>query len=151
LTLGNVSSFLQVDGKVLALSGLAHDGISEGRVLELTQAFGKVAARTLVKFEAAPYARYAGPHSLLLATNKGVVRISFAGEDQWLARTDYEPLFPRSIVELKNGRIYVGMNRFVVELVPGATGYVERWYVPADCATFEVDWDKFECKCVPKR
>jgi hypothetical protein len=145
-----VKGFVPVDGKLFVLSGLAHLTRSQGGIFEVTtDRPGGVGLRTVADLGACPYAADAVSGGLVVASNRGIARVSLAGPVEWLSRTDYEPLRPRSIVVLPSGAVYVGMSRYVAELVPSAGGYTETWYVPRDCVHFKVDEAQNECECRP--
>jgi len=145
-----VKGFVSLDDKLLVLSGLAHLTRSQGDVLEVTaDNSGRIGLRTIADLGACPYAAEDANGSLIVASNHGVARVALAGTVEWLSRTDYEPLRPRSIVALPSGAVYVGMNRYVAELVPNAGGYAETWYVPGDCVHVTVDEIRSECECRP--
>jgi hypothetical protein len=147
-----VEGFVPLDDRLLVLSGLAHMTISQGGVFEVTtDSSGGIGLRLVADLGACPYAAHSVSGSLIVACSHGIARVSLAGRVEWLSRTDYEPLTPRSIVALPSGAVYMGMNRFVAELVPNAGAYAETWYVPGDCVRFEVDTARIECECRPSR
>lgn len=134
--------------RVLVLAGLEHLDIKRGGVFEAsTDDAGMAHLRMLADLGAEPRAVYAGRGSLVVATAVGVARVSANGMVAWLSRRDYSLPGPRSVAVLDSGAVYVGMSRWVVELLPATSGYQETWYVPGDCVGFYLDKTRLECEC----
>lgn len=152
LTSEPVLGLLHWGERSIVLVGLAHMNANRGGVFEVTtDNLGGITLRTLADLKACPYAAHASRDRLVVATASGVVQVSPEGETRWLSHFDHRNTPPYSITALPSGTIYVGLQRYVVELSPVSRSHKETWFVPADCARFRIDFGRLECICLPDR
>ena len=74
-----------------------------------------------------------GKGGILLVGNDGVYRVDDFFRVRQLADLPLLGLGPNSVAEDDRGAIYIGMNAFVVRLVPDHTGYAHEWFVGDGC------------------
>ena len=87
LSTENVRDFLRVDGKLLVLSGLDHQGRNYGHIFQVITADSEqVGLRMVADIGVAPDAVHVDRGSLLVATYAGVARVSLGGAVEWLSR-----------------------------------------------------------------
>jgi hypothetical protein len=147
----NVQYFVKLSEDILVLTGLAHLGLAEGKVLRVSKSeSGDYKAQVLVDLDGEPYAFIQeSQYSLLIITTAGLRRVKASGSVERLAETDYGILYPTSMVLAENGVIYVGMRHYVTRLTPTQSGYQEEWLVPSDCTKFKIR--DYECVCTSSR
>ena len=126
----NVRAVLLHRGSVLALSGLAHLGTDEGTLLELKLHGGQWRIETTTDVGANPEAHTVDRRGrLLIATNEGLMTYS-EGRLTTLRSSNYHLLYPSSVAEGSDGRIFVGMRHVVARVSSTVAGYREVWLVP---------------------
>ena len=89
-------------------------------------------------------------HSMLIITQQGLFRLRASGEVESIIRTNYDGLYPNSMVRSDSGAVYIGMRHFVTRLVPSGGEWLEQWLIPEDCTRFQLDEKLMECVCVGK-
>lgn len=129
----NVLQLLPSKSGVLIFTGLLHLGVDEGAVwLYSKSSDGNWSVRKLVDLSGKPSVISSENGDVLAVGGHGVFRL-----DQALNPTEislpFAQVFPNSITEDVHGRIYVGMNAFVVRLVPAKTGYTHEWFTKPGC------------------
>lgn len=146
----NIVGFAKTSAGVLALSGLGHMRLDKGTVLMIGEGpAGRRSIKTLVDLGAAPRAFVVEtPDSLLVMTQRGLIRVRTSGIVEQLASTNYRLLYPNSMALSPSGVIYVGMRHFITRLIPAGDSYREEWFVPAGCSQFEVR--DYDCVCTSK-
>ena len=81
----------------------------------------------LVKLAGAPQAfTETSDGSILVATTRGISRISSSGSTEDLLHRYLGMLYPNSIAAAPDDAIYVGMRFFVVRLTPHAGEYIDQ-------------------------
>lgn len=147
----NIRAIVRSSGGILALAGLSHMRIDEGRLLRIADGnAGKRQAMVLADLGAAPKAFVVeSSDSLLIMTNWGLVRTGSRGVVTPLFETDYKSLYANSMALLPSGVIYVGMRHFITRLTPAENGYVEEWFVPSNCSKFKLKG--FDCACISEK
>jgi len=118
---------------VLVLTGLLHLGIDGGAVwLFHKSSIGSWSITKITDLDGKPRAMSTEHGDVLVVGAHGVYRL-----DQALSLTTislpFQLTFTNSIAEDKSGKIYVGMNGFVVRLTPTKTGYSHEWFTKPEC------------------
>jgi ligand-binding sensor domain-containing protein len=129
----NVIQLLPSKSGVLVFTGLLHMGVDEGAVwLYSKSSDGNWSIRKLADLDGSPSVISSANGDALTVGDHGVYRL-----DQALSLTEVSLPFiqthPNSITEDTHGRIYIGMNAFVVRLVPAKTGYRHEWFTKPEC------------------
>jgi hypothetical protein len=131
----NVRGFGRVNGELVVLMGLDHMGGRSGRVFQVKLVETEVLLVPWAVLDGSPSAWIADEKSLLVVTDSSVYLLSrpntatvvhtFSGE--------LGGLYPTSIVRTDNGRLYIGLRRYIIGLTPLANKeFRERWWVPGD-------------------
>ncbi len=89
--------------------------------------------------------------SMLVLARDGLFCLTSSGETKSLIQTNYDGLYPNSLVHLPSGEVYIGMRHFVTRLVPSGDEWLEQWLVPEDCTHFRLDEKLMECVCVGQK
>jgi hypothetical protein len=118
---------------VLVFTGLLHLSVDEGAVwLYSKSSNDNWSLRKLADLDGKPNVISSGNGDVVAVGGHGVYRL-----DQALNLTEtsfpFALTFPNSISEDAYGRIYVGMNAFVVRLTPAKTGYTHEWFTKSEC------------------
>ena len=146
---GNVVDVLPVaqGREALVFIGIEHMDVSEGQVYRLTTEGGRARLRPLGDLGAAPRLAISAPaESVVVLTSDKLWRIAADGATESVCSVDSSHLYPRSLVALPSGDIWVGMRHYVARLRPRGTGACDvQWFAPADCPSFEVRGE--ECIC----
>lgn len=129
----NVLQLMPSKSGVLVFTGLLHLGLDEGEVwLYSKSSDANWSIRKLADLNGKPSVISSENGNILAVGGHGVYRL-----DQALNLTEtslpFYQTFPNSISEDAHGRIYVGMNAFVVRLVPTKTGYTHEWFTRSEC------------------
>lgn len=129
----NVLQLLPWKSGVLVFTGLLHLGVDEGAVwLYSKGSDGNWSIKKVADLNGKPSVISSANGNVLAVGGHGVSRL-----DQALNLTEvtlpFAQVFPNSITEDVHGRIYVGMNAFVVRLVPAKTGYTHEWFTKPGC------------------
>lgn len=129
----NVLQLLPSKSGVLVFTGLLHLGVDEGAVwLYSKGSDGNWSIKKIADLNGKPSVISSANGDVLAVGGHGVSRL-----DQALSLTEvtlpFAQVFPNSIAEDAHGSIYVGMNAFVVRLVPAKTGYTHEWFTKPDC------------------
>ena len=145
----SVRGIVEVGGRIFVISGLAHAGTRTGRLFEASHGKdGRWSTSVVAELPGFPLAYSSGPDgALLMLTSEGLVRLTAEGVPVTLTSDGYFALHPRSLVVMPSGSLLIGMNLYLLRLTPEETGYREEWFLPEDCARFElIDG---ECICEP--
>jgi hypothetical protein len=129
----DVLQLLPSKSGVLVFTGLLHLEADEGAVwLYSKGSDGNWSIRKIADLNSKPNAVSSNNGGALAVSGHGVYRL-----DQALNLTEiplsFAQTLPNSISEDVHGRIYVGMNAFVVRLVPARTGYTQEWFTRPGC------------------
>jgi len=129
----NVLQLLPWKSGVLAFTGLLHLGVDEGAVwLYSRGSDGNWSIKKITDLDGKPNEVSIANGEVLVVGGHGVSRMN-----QSLNLSEiplpFAQTFPNSISEDLHGRIYVGMNAFVVRLVPSKTGYTHEWFTKSEC------------------
>jgi hypothetical protein len=148
----NIVGLTELRVGLVALSGLSHMGMSEGKLLRITREHdgpgheGAWSATPWIDMHGAVDAFVReSPESMLVLSATGLDRVTACGDVTRIATTNYDVLYPSSIAIDSNGIVYVGMRQFVTRFVPAADGYHEEWLTREDCPLLVRK--KFECSC----
>jgi hypothetical protein len=148
----NIVGLTELRVGVVALSGLAHMGMSEGKILRVTRDGHAHEGRET--WSAAPWIDMHGaveafvresPESMLVLSTTGLDRVTACGDVTRIATTNYDVLYPTSIALDPNGVVYIGMRQFITRFTPTSEGYREEWLTREDCPLLVRK--KFECSC----
>ncbi|MEO8796302.1 MAG: hypothetical protein ABI551_00325, partial [Polyangiaceae bacterium] len=130
----NVIGFATLENGLVAVTGLAHLGMSIGHLIHV--------AKDGAEWKATPWVDLGGAAetfaveskaSMLVLTTGGLHRITASGSDNELAKTNYDSLYPSSMAIDNRGIVYIGMRQFVTRFVPTAQSYREEWLTRDDC------------------
>jgi hypothetical protein len=143
----NIRGFVATPRGVLVLAGLAHMGLDSGKVFIVPFVVQSPHdLDVLVELDGAPQAfTKVSDNAMLVATTRGVSRISSSGGTNLLLRRDFGMLYPNSVAVAPDGMIYVGMRLFVVRLAPREGEYLEQWMLPDSCGHLEIKG--LDCSC----
>jgi hypothetical protein len=142
----NIVGLTELRIGVVALSGLAHLGTSEGKVFRLTRERDTWSAAAWIDMHGAVEAFVReSPESMLVLSTTGLDRVTVCGDVLRIATTNYDVLYPTSIAIEPNGVVYIGMRQFITRFVPIGDGYREEWLTREDCPLLVRK--KFECSC----
>ncbi|HVF73203.1 MAG TPA: hypothetical protein VM940_16495 [Chthoniobacterales bacterium] len=113
-----IEQFIQVDSRILAISGLAHGGTNEGEVLELKRKGGDWKISRIAKLKDAPIkAIREAKTRLLVLTYSSLSRVSLdGGTKRIVPKGDWDGLIPRSLVMDGKGFAYVGFSQRVAKV-----------------------------------
>jgi hypothetical protein len=127
--------FVPTESGLLAIEGLAHMNVSEGRILRLTQTpGGKWQSEEFVNLKQAPAAYCkAADGSLIVATTERLLRVVPSTKEVEELRNGefWGGLYPNSMVITPEGVTYIGMRHGIarIEKKKGG-GRVVRWLLP---------------------
>jgi ligand-binding sensor domain-containing protein len=129
----NVIQLFPWKSGVLVFTGLLHLGTDEGAVwLYSKGSDGSSSIKKIADLNGKPNAASSSNGGALAVGGHGVYRL-----DQSFKLTEiplpFAQTHPNSISEDAQGRIYIGMNAFVVRLVPAKTGYKREWFTRPGC------------------
>jgi ligand-binding sensor domain-containing protein len=129
----NVLQLFPSKSGVLVFTGLLHLGTDEGAVwLYSKGSDGSWSIKKVADLNGKPNAASSNNGGALAVGGHGVYRL-----DQSFNLTEiplpFAQTHPNSISEDAQGRIYIGMNAFVVRLVPAKTGYTHEWFTRPGC------------------
>lgn len=146
----NVHALIPRGDAVLVFTGLDHMGSNVGAVYAYRPSDASVprSLTHIVDLGASP-----GAASL---TEDGDVVVVTQGSVLMLTKNNkLEPLYmypaisalyPNSIVALRDGKLFVGMRFYVLELLPaGSDTYSSKWFVTSECRKARVE--EFDCVC----
>ena len=143
----NVVGLVSLKGQPVALVGLDHQAIGPGKVLGINEASSRVKVDILAWIYGQPRAWASHDDSLLVATVRGLYRISPPRYEQ-MTVLHLDGLGPTSVVALESSEIFIGMSLFVLRLIPEGEHYREQWLMPTDCRRYEVT--DSDCLCLGK-
>ena len=143
----NVVGFAELGGDVVVLTGLAHMGVSQGKVLHLWH--GPEGWRVNASLDLGAAVQTFAPESrdtLLALTTSGLYRVTACGDVSLVAPARYDVLYPSSMTIDARGVITIGMRHFVTRWLPNGDGtFREEWLTRDDCTLMQLR--KFECIC----
>jgi len=130
----NVLQLLNVKSGVLAVTGLAHLDLDEG-VLWLYEkdSTGNWFIRKLANLDEKPFFVSNSGKEILVVDSRGISRLDQTLNARRIASLPLYGVRPTSVAEDAQGRIYLGMNAFVVRLSPSNSGFVQEWYTKPGC------------------
>jgi|GEM_PF-724908 len=145
---GNVVAVAELRSGIVAFTGLAHLGVSEGKVLRVKRDGALWAAAPWLDLGAAAEAvAVESPDSALVLTTSSLLRVTSCGDTRQLASPNHDALYPSSMAIDPKGVVYVGMRHYATRFVPQGDGaYAEEWLAPAGCSVARLK--KFDCECV---
>jgi hypothetical protein len=130
-----VVGFLKTDAGLLALEGLAHMGVSRGRLVKLSKGDdGGWRSEKFVDLGGAPAAAALGTDgTLTLATNDRLLRVHLESKqiDVLLKDAFWGGLYPESMIVAPTGAVYLGMRHGVVEVEKVGATYKANWLIPS--------------------
>jgi hypothetical protein len=127
----DIHAMFQTTKGVVVLEGLAHIASDKGSAFFVpASSWASSAATKIADLHSSPEASVQeSPDTLLIATNKAVLRLNAAGLLTTLFEQPNGFLGPRSILSTDR-QIYVGMRGYVLRLHPSSTGYLSQWLIP---------------------
>ena len=127
-----VVGFYPVADGILAPSGLAHLGISEGKLVKFTKTNDQWTSKEVVDLKAAPEAACLDKDStLIIATTENLVRVKSSGElTVILPKVSWGLLYPNSMVIDTRGDAWIGMRQGVVKVEKAGKSARAWWFVP---------------------
>jgi hypothetical protein len=129
----DVHALVPVPGGVVVLAGVAQATLDEGSAFFVpVSEWDKAKAFPILDLHSSPEAYIQkSPDTILVATNKAILRINASGVPQTLFELPNGSLFPRSVL-LADRTIYVGMRGYILRLLPQSTGYKSEWLSPPE-------------------
>jgi len=127
-----VIGFYPVADGILAPSGLAHLGISVGKLVKFTKTNDQWTSKEMVDLRAAPEAACLGKdNTLIVATTENLVRVNSSGElSVMLPKVSWGHLYPNSMAIDTRGEVWIGMRQGVVKVEKAGKTYRTWWFVP---------------------
>jgi hypothetical protein len=149
----NVHALIAQNGIPLVLTGLAHMGDDHGAIYAYhagkKEAWGSL-LRVADLGSSPGAASLSEDGTLFVVTHKNIVRFGTANELEplYVSRA-FSALYPNSIVTQKDGRLFVGMRFYVLELLPDNHDlHIAKWFVTPECRTMRVK--DFDCVCTAR-
>jgi hypothetical protein len=129
----------------LALEGLAHMSLDEGRVRWLERRGGAFQAAGETPLPASPQTHVAIPGgAVYVLTTKSLVRVTPDRRVTVVQPVSTYGLYPDSMAIDPGGALWIGMRQLVLRLAPARDRFTETWLVRQDCRRAEqVDLDCF--------
>ena len=124
----------------LAIEGLAHLSMSEGRVrwLERRGGAGAFRAAAQTPLPDAPQAHVAVPGgAVYLLTTSSLVRVTPDRRVTVVQPVETYGLYPDSMAIDPGGALWIGMRQLVLRLLPARDRFTETWLVREDCQRAE--------------
>jgi hypothetical protein len=124
----HINQFLDVNGVVYAIEGLAHEGFSHGSIITILKENDNWMTKTIVKTADSPrtFVRY-GESGFVIAFFDSIAVYQKTNGIKILANNLWSGFYPNSIVLSANkSKAYVGMRQYVceVDLKSGKTRYL---------------------------
>jgi len=69
----------------------------------------------------------------VIVTSHGVSLVNQESGAKEIASLPFAQIYPNSVAEDIHGQIYIGMNAFVVRLIPTKAGYADEWFTKPHC------------------
>lgn len=130
----NVIQLLPVKSGVLVLTGLLHLDADQGAGWLYSKISGEDwSVKKLFDLDGYPRAIYSDKGEILVVTGHGVSRVDELLNHSEVALLPFAQTLPNSVSKDALGRVYIGMNAFVVRLVPTKTGYMHEWFTRPEC------------------
>jgi len=130
----SVVQLMPVQSGTLVFTGLLHLSADHGAVwLYAKDSKGSPAIRKLFDLDGDPRAISSEGKDILVVTGHSAYRIDQGLNLFEMALLPLAQTLPNSVSEDFHGRIYLGMNAFVVRLVPATTGYTHQWFTKPGC------------------
>ena len=130
----NVIRLLPVKSGVLVFTGLLHLDADKGSVwLYSRTSNNDWSIKKLFELDGYPRAVYSGDEDVLAVTGHSVFRVDQSLNLTKVASLPFAQTLPNSLAEDARGRVYIGMNAFVLRLVPTTTGYTHEWFTKSGC------------------
>lgn len=131
---------------VLALEGLAHLGINEGRARWLFGDDKGWRETAVVPLDGAARVFVLRADGTYVVTTKSLTRIDNAQQAHVVQPLRGVMLYPNSMVADANGRLFIGMRQLVLRLTPKDSVFTEQWFAPRGCA--EAAQRDHDCVCL---
>lgn len=130
----NVLGMLRMGPNIIIFTGLRHLDINVGSVWRYSKdnKSGWV-LKKLYELPSRPYVMHFGYRGILVITSHNIFRIDKNLAIREIATMPLLHTYPNSIFEDIHGTIYIGMNAFVVRLIPTQTGYTHEWFTMTGC------------------
>lgn len=127
-----VIGFYPLADGILAPAGLAHLGISEGKLIKFTQSNGQWSQSEVANLQAAPQAASLDKDAtLIIATTERLLRVKPNGDvNVMLPKTFWRNLYPNSMVIDALGDVWIGMRHGITKVGKKGSGYDVLWLVP---------------------
>lgn len=129
----------------VAIEGLAHMGISEGRVRWLERRAGAFAAAGETPLPDAPQTHAVAGDTLHVLTTSSLVRIGRDRRVTVVQPVETPGLYPDSMAIDPGGALWIGMRQLVLRLAPEHGRFAETWLVREDCR--RADLVDLDCVC----
>lgn len=128
----DVHAIVPALGGAIVLAGVAHMSLDEGSAFWVpSSAWNSAEIHRIADLKSSPEASIQdSPSTVLVATNKEILRIDASGTLQRLFEMPNGSLSPRSVVVM-DGTIYVGLRGYLLRLMPVTNGYHAEWLIPA--------------------
>lgn len=141
----NVVAFDDFAGTTIVFMGLDHAGGQSGRLFRVVRGPEGWQLILLANLRSRPRAWVHDGDSILIQTGDVLWRLLASGQIVQLHQASL-PSSPSSLALGESGRIYVGLRRFIVRLVPVKDGFDEEWFVREECRHFELRPGHCECR-----
>lgn len=127
----NVLALLQARPGVLVIAGSLP--ANEGSVWLYSTIDDRWTIEKKVELSNYPFAVGKSKDGILLVSGDGIYQVDDGFNIRQIAALPLLQTHPNSITEDANGGIYVGMQAFVVRLVPDHTGFTHEWFAGDGC------------------
>jgi hypothetical protein len=129
-----IVGFLETEAGLLGLEGIAHGGVSRGKIIRITKGEDELwHSELFVDLEGAPETVAKGPDKqLLIATTDRLVRVDPGTKklDVLVKDAFWGSLYPTTMICTSSGTIYLGMRHGVAEINKVGQAYEVKWLIP---------------------
>lgn len=144
----NVRGFVALSpDAVVALEGLAHLSLSEGRARWLGRDAQGWHETHVDALDGSVQTFTQSGKSIYVATTVSLTRVDGPKQVRVMKSLNDAILYPDTMAVDPQGRIFLGMRQLVLRLVPNGTGFDEEWLAPPNCR--EATRVDLECVCKP--
>jgi hypothetical protein len=128
----DIHGLIRTPDGVIVLSGLAHATMDQGSAVFVpNSSWDKAEVHPISDLSSSPQAWVQdSPSTVLVVTNKAILRVHEVGTADTLASLPYGPIVARSIVIAADRTIYVGVRGYILRLLPQPNGYTLQWLLP---------------------
>lgn len=127
-----VCGYIKTKVGLLAIEGLAHLSISEGKIIRLRKVKGRWATERFVDLGGAPEAAVQDVDgSIIVATTGRLLRVQLNKKvTVLLSGSSWDEIYPNSLVRAPSGNLYLGMTYAIAKISRVKNTYKVQWLIP---------------------